>query len=600
MSHSGTDLVPVILPEAAWQALPEKLVDPFFVRLAEGNRLALRAYESTRGGDIMDIPADLARTGGARIQWNWRALKGRILRAAIECRLGGADLAWPIAQASVERLLDPATWSVEYDKAGLRHFDLKIADLLTTTVLALEGLAPWLDESERTGLLARLREDGLGAYLRGCQVREWWFRANFNWAAATHSAAGQAALAFSRYEADLAGRVLVEVEAGVRHLLRYLPEGGWWFEGSMYHTTTLGHLSDFVMASVLARGDDLGLSGDPRFLDALTTRPACLAPDGKLFNFSNCPECPDEWYLPQAYWWAERLGRPEIAAFEDTRVKPWHDASGVFYDVEAFFHRPAQVSSAPLGPPPTPPALVHFRGLDWVTWRGPTAWAAFRSGFLGSNHNNADLGHFILGRGETRYLIDPGYGQFHTNLHNAVTVRGGHQTDCATARITRLESLGATGFHLVCDLREAYPLVLALHERHLVVSESGGLLIDRLAVRPGLPTRFWCAAHFQTWQDVAIEGTTARLAGPAGGLALVPLTPLKPPMLSSTVIARQNDRQISRHLVYQPIVDEDNLLFAWRIDFGGVPVALTVHHLDAAGISFTTEHGRHEIAFHPS
>lgn len=487
----------------------------------------MNLYDSLRGGSLVEVPSDLSDASSPRSsRLSYRVLKGRLLRAAVAFHASGDERAWAFASETIDFLLRPECWELHSLGCRLRFFDLKRGDLIYCVVFALEAFSSKLDSGRRNRLIELLIKEGMGAYLKGWESREWWREATFNWGTATHGNAGLGALALAEIDPSLSRNVLAHVREGLRLVIDNLPQDGWWTEGAMYHTTTLGHLSDFVIALHGIEGDDLGLSENPRWIEALESRPYCLAPDGRLFNFSNCPTKTTEWYLPHAYWWAERLNRPEWIAFEDSICKPWSHTTGVFYDIEAFLFRPAH-------PQPTPrPAILplrHFRGLDWLTWRTKNLWLAFRSGNNGGNHNNLDLGHFILGRGQTRYLIDPGYVASLTSQHNAVTVRGHNQCDAATARITRFEEFEG-GWMLSCDLRECFPHVLETYMRYLVVfAEDHVFLIDDLRGKNG--TRVSARHHFQTDLPVETCERGCAILSPEGTLSLTSLTGHEPPEL---------------------------------------------------------------------
>ena len=519
---------PLFLDAAGWAALSRKLLDPFFAGLYEKNEKALRAYDALQGESLIDVPNDLnnalsCRTPGT----HYRTIKGRLIRAAVCLHLSGSDAAWEHASRTIEFLLRRDFWRPSSRGCRIDHFDLKMGDLLYCASFALEAFRERMDAGCRERLIALMIEEGVAAYFRGWEAGEWWREAEFNWGAATHGNAGLAALALADHDLGLSERLLERAREGVAVVIDGLPLDGLWTEGAMYHTTTLGHLSDFAIALYNRRADDLGLSANPRWIEALDSRAAFLAPDGRLFNFSNCGTTLTEWYLPQAYWWAQRLNRPEWTAFEDSICKSWSDTHGVFHDVEAFLYRQAHPE------PPraaTPSPLRRFRGLDWAIWRGPANWLAMRAGNNGGNHNNLDLGHFIFGRHSDRFLVDPGYGAKRTSQHNAVTIRGHYQADLATARILDCRST-AEGAYLACELQECFPHVLETHIRHLIVHGEHLFLVDAIRSRNGY--RVSAQYHFQTDLGVSQESKRVRIVGREGNLYLTSLNGHSPTGISS-------------------------------------------------------------------
>jgi len=147
---------------------------------------------------------------------------------------------------------------------------------------------------------------------------------------------------------------------------------------------------------------------------------------------------------------------------------------------------------------PDLPNFHHFKGIDWVTWKGNQSWLAFRSGYNGGNHDNDDLGQIILGYGQDRFLIDPGYRAIKASEHNCITVRSHEQTDGATSSI-RKSFETEDGFYLVCDIKEAFPFTTSLYNRHLLLIDDKHLLVideirsvdeNNLGVRGHLQTRY--------------------------------------------------------------------------------------------------------------
>ena len=554
----------LFLSPEEWSRLPDKLSDLFFAQLLAANSLAIEGYEKLQGAVFTDLPEDMAvpdspRRSGA----SCRPLKGRLLRAAIALYAGRDEGVWDFALRSIDYLLDPAFWKPTARGCRIRHYDLKMGDLLFCAAFVLDTFADRLDSERLERLRALTITHGLAAYLAGWEAEEWWKAADFNWASATHGNAGLAALALAETHPQLSEDILRKVREGLAPLIAAFPLDGWWTEGAMYHTTAIGHLSDFVIALYRTRGDDLGLSAHPRWLEALAQRRQTLAPDGRLLNFSNCAERTTQVFCPQIYWWAEHLGKPEWVTFEDSILKPWSRVFGVFYDIEAFLYRPAHPEKPPLAPLPP---LQHFRGLDWLTWRGGQTWLAFRGGFNGGNHNNLDLGHFILGRGRRRYLADPGYGLVRTSEHNAVTIHGQDQAKGARAPLLahgRLEG----GFYLACDLAQCYPHLLEKHLRILLLLGDAHLLaIDSLGGRGEF--RVGAGYHFVTGRPVSAEAGAFTLAGAdgEGDLHVQSLTPI----FGADLTAFNGDRGPLSRITFQADADRHRELSVILLSFDPV------------------------------
>jgi hypothetical protein len=451
---------------------------------------------------------------------------------------------------------DPELWSTYFKEAGAGAYDLKMAELTYCLTFAADVLGKDLPEGQVERLIDQLRDVALAAYIRGYDAGEWWKHADFNWNTACHGNAGMAALLIEPYEPNLARDVLARVFDGLPYCIDAFPSGGGWTEGLMYLTTTLAHLTDFIVPLTRLRGEDLGLSANQRFLDTLRFRTYWLGGDDRPLNFSNCNRGSDEWCFPGVFWWARQCDMPELAGFEEQHVKPWTDG-GLFHDVEAFWFRQAHQPTAE----PRLDRLKHFRELDWVKYTGREAWLAFRGGYNGGNHNNRDLGHFIFGRGRDRFLIDPGYGAGETRQHNAAVVRGQTQAGDATSRVFRLRSITG-GLYLACDLTEAYVHRTHRYWRHLLLVDERHLLVvdDVVGMRGHRPSlRQFLQTHFAP----ELSDTGAVLPGDSAHLHLRLLTPSTPPAVEQW----EHSGSPVHTLSWKPIVDASRTMTAYLLSF---------------------------------
>lgn len=479
-----------------WENLSHKLADPFFQRLHERNlgvlqRLSEREQRTQRRALKRRIERSVAAWYLTREE-RWLQMAVRALEAC--CR---EDEQWRVTDESTQMI---------------RAANLATGELLYNVAFGYDALYPYLSEEQRRMCLEALIEKGLDAYLKGVELEDWWVRCDFNWNSALHGNAGVAAMAVRNEDRDLSDRVLEKVLEGLPHLCEaFYPDGGY-IEGVMYFHTAVGHLTDFVAPYYRLTGEDLGLLQNADFHDTLTWKMYMEGGDGRTYNFSDVGEGRGPAGQPQTYWWARMLDRPDWTGDTDRRIEASEHTGGLWQDVESFWYRePFQP-----GRRPDLKRLRHFSGIDWLTWRGEKTWLAFRSGFNGGNHDNDDLGNFILGFGDERFLCDPGYGPKDASQHNCITVRHFEQTDCATARIERLEEL-ERGFYLKCNIQEAFPHVCDHYDRHLLLTDDRHLLLTddvagvndiRTTVRSHLQTRlpFW-----KTEEGWCIEGRESRL-----------------------------------------------------------------------------------------
>ncbi|TVR46934.1 MAG: hypothetical protein EA425_16605 [Puniceicoccaceae bacterium] len=500
-----------------WEALPAKLEDPFFQRLHENNLRALAALRSEQnGGDPCDVPLWLGWPHPRRR--SHRVLKNRILRRIAAWWITRETIHLEDIEVLLEHLCQHREiWLPGDNTYSIRGANLATGELLHLVAFALDALGEHLPPELRESCLAALRDIGLAAYERGHELGDWWRRCNFNWNSALHGNAGIAALALRTADPATANRMLGRALEGLSYLLAAFPEDGGWTEGIMYSDTMIAHLTDFVIPLHRLCGEDLGLRGNPAFHRILDWQRHFIAPDGRPLNFSNCNEFTQERCLAHGYYWARVLDRPELAAFQERMERDWRYTAGLFFDVEAFWMRTAfqPARETPLD------RRRHFKALDWVAWRGRSSWLAFRSGFNGGNHNNLDLGHFILGRDACRYLCDPGYGASETAQHNAVTFRRKNQADATTAHITHFEEREDGGFELDCDLAACFPGPVEKYTRHLrMLGEDHLLVVDEVR---GRRMRVGARWHLQTRLPVEVDGGTIRVLGePALTLHLPP------------------------------------------------------------------------------
>ena len=480
-----------------WEALPEKLADPFFQRLHENNLQVV---------DRMEKEPD-ARVGS-------RPLKARIVRGTVAWYLTRDERHLKLALDAVETACrsHDLWWVTDESTQMIRAGNLSTGEMLYNVAFAYDALHPYLSDAQKQMCLDALVNEGLAAYLKGVELEDWWVKCDFNWNSALHANAGLAAMAIRNHDRALSDRALGEALTGLPYMINAFPEDGGWIEGVMYFGTAIGHLTDFASAYYRLTGDDMGLLSNRRVHDTITWKMYMWGGDGRCYNFSDVSEFTGQMGLAQLYWWARMVGRPDWTQDNDRRLTPARHGGGLFNDVESFWYR----EPFPEVREPELKKLRHFEGIDWLTWRGDRMWMAFRSGFNGGNHDNDDLGNFILGIGQERFLCDPGYGPKNASQHNCIVLRRFEQTDCATARIERLQELDG-GFYLRCNIQEAFPFSTVHYDRHLLVlDDCHVLMVDdicgrdavRVTVRTFFQTRVPCTRTAEGW---ILQGQQDRL-----------------------------------------------------------------------------------------
>jgi hypothetical protein len=569
----------LFLPEAAWLDLPSRLSDPVLARIAADNRRALEAVAVRRGPRRTDVPPHLHEPGPACPWWE-RPARMLVERRTVAWRLGDAtQLAEAIAD--VADLVERPDWTPHHAGGHALHADLKTAELAYTAAFALDSLP--LPPELRDRVAARLADDCLRPYLAGIAAGDWWARATFNWGPSLHGNCLIGALALRATHPELAQAVIAAARAGLAYAVEALRPGGGWVEGLMYQATHLGHLTD-ALAACARCGLDLGLELDALMRDQLESRIALLMPDGRPANFSGCTQETVEWFLPQAWWWAARLRRPDLTAFEDAHIKPWWDAHGVFHDVSAFWLRPVGAVTAPWQTPRT----AHLAAVDWLTWRGAEAWLALRGGGPG-NRANRDLGAFLLGWGDQRIAMDPGWGHTATADHTCVLVRGLEQPH-ASARIVRWRDLPGC-FWAVVDLGACHPDTLDHHYRHLLlIDERELLVVDDLRGRAGAR----CGARWLFQTCLAVEPTADGWRMPAARPVHVRL-----PAFGGFAVTEHADierRRPYRTVAWSAAVDAVHEVHPWAIAIDDPPQTACARDGDALVVTRAGRRWRLDLA----
>lgn len=476
------------LDNKQWENLSSYLDDPYFKDIHERNLQALKEFGQ---GQIESPDPDFRSILNAKT--NVRILKKWIERATVAWYITGETVYLEMAKAALLASCKSNNWKVvSPGKYHINSADLTTGELLFNVSFGYDVLFPYLDESLKRECLKALIEKGLRAYLEGHASRDWWVTCDFNWNSALHGNAGIAAMVIRNTNLELSDYVLQLVTKGLPYMIKsFYPDGGY-IEGVMYQGTAIGHLTDFIAPYYKLTGDDLGLLENKDFHNTLTFWIPMFAPDGMAYNFSDCSEKGSLYGISHGFHWAHQLNRPEWAWDQERRTSKGIGRGGLFHDVESFWYRQPHQESYPI----EIPRFRHFKGIDWAIWRGKKSWMAFRGGFNGGNHDNDDLGNFILGHGHDRFFIDPGYGANKASEHNCVTVRGHEQTDCATSIIQKAFE-HENGFYLVCDIREAFPYTVSHYNRHLLlIDDNHLLLIDDIAGAE--ERRLWVNGHLQT------------------------------------------------------------------------------------------------------
>ncbi len=491
-----------------WQKLGDYLDDPFFNRLYQETRQAYTALQEQRGERVIDVPHylnDPRRAVNNPIPN--RIIKNIVERAAvlwfIDKKEEDLEYLWEALRYFIEHGIFSCT-SRRHGGHDL-HADLETADASYICGFVLDTFQAVIPDDIREGLIDKLRNDTLPAYLDGVRKGDWWRYANFNWGAALHGCSGLGALALWNIDKAFAQTVIKEALNGLQFLWDALPDGGFCTEGQMYQTTTMCHLAEFLMPWYRLTNDDLGFLNNHFVEMSVDFHMHMQGGDGGALNFSNMNANTTERGGPHFYWWAYQYQRPEWSSYEDQVSRPWSDTHGVFFNVAAFWYAQPQQERQKVALK----SVFHFPGLDWLNFHKGEMWGAVRAGYNAHNHNHKSLGHFILGYGSDRFLISPGYGAGQTQESNTITV--GPQVEAARAPIIRIRNWD-DGFWAVCDLQPAYANRVDVCFRHyLLVANKHFIIIDHIIGKNGKrPNLQW---YLQSYMNPQEDGDALQLIG---------------------------------------------------------------------------------------
>lgn len=495
------------LSQNQWESLSKYLDDPYFKGIHEKNLIAL---EQLGADQFYKEKPDFSLVVDATT--NPRVLKKWIERSTVAWYITGESKYLSMATSALSAACQSNHWIIEIPSSyHINAADLRTAELTFIIAFGYDALFKFLDDSLKHACMKALIEKGLRTYLKGHALNDWWVRCDFNWNSALHGNAGIAAMVIRDLNPDLSDYVLKLVNKGLPYMIKsFYPDGGY-IEGVMYQGTAIGHLTDFVVPYYKLTGHDIGLLQNTHFHETISFWIPMFAPDGYAYNFSDCSEKGSKYGIAHVFWWANQLDRPDWTWDQDRRTSQKIGAGGLFHDVEGFWYRQSHQKSNQ----PEIPKFRHFKGIDWAVWRGDKSWLAFRSGFNGGNHDNDDLGHIILGYGQDRFLIDPGYRAINASQHNCVTLRSHEQVDRATSYIRKSFETD-NGFYLVCDIKAAFPNTASKYNRHLLLIDDKHLLMideirgvgnNRVGVYGHLQTRYPVNRTDKGW---LIQGPTQR------------------------------------------------------------------------------------------
>ena len=281
---------------------------------------------------------------------------------------------------------------------------------------------------------------------------------------------------------------------GVADVLDAVPEEGDWEEGVGYWTATLYFGLRYALALRRASEERIDLFRHPALVATCEYLTHMTLPDGTVFNYAdNGPVISPtplhllarETRVAHLAWTARRMG--------------YHGLWDLLFD------DPALVAEPPLDRPTARTFSTTGIAVARSDWSKDAFYVGLKSGPTRVGHSQLDVQSFIVSKGDTPLVIDPGYwtqahflGSFGARRwdfdgnaaigHNTVLVDGQGQTYGGAGRLIASQvSDGLACF--VSDGAAMYPGLLERFERWLVFVAPDILLIyDDLAAGAA---RYW-------------------------------------------------------------------------------------------------------------
>jgi hypothetical protein len=451
--------------------------------------------------------------------------------AAVELFLGDASQKDPL-QDYIWSVCEETNWVVPAHET--RRVDLFAAETAFLLGEALALLGGMLDAEVRSRARREVERRVFAPYL-AYHASENWYRGRNNWNGVCNSSI---AAAFLLLEPE-PGRVARALEIALRGLRVFL-DVAFEADGSSNEGVSYWHygLINFVALSEMLRARSHGaidLLGSEQ-MRAIAAYPAKMQLAGPRFaSFSDCDELLG-FHAGILMRLAERTGERSLLGLvgdldEPGKRPPWRLPMNLRTMLWWEGQRPK--------PEPLADALLPVSGVARLVGRTPAGVPvvlAIKAGHNDENHNQNDVGSFIVHAGGENLLVDPGRGlynrfyfgpQRYENIfansygHSVPRVGGQLQAPGAEHRgeLLGVEREGAARRAAV-EIAGAYPEPrLASLRRELALADDGTVrLTDTFrAGGAALPVE----EALVTWGDVTLDGAMAVVRGERHALRLI-------------------------------------------------------------------------------
>lgn len=289
------------------------------------------------------------------------------------------------------------------------HF-LDTAEMTTALAIGYDWLYDWLPATTRRTVREAIVEKGLRPGL-STEKPQGFYKATNNWNQVCLGGMALGALAVWEDEPELAQQIIEMVPRyNPNGLKSYAPDGVY-PEGPMYWGYGTTYQVILLAALETALGDDFGLSQSPGFLRTAEAYLQTITPTGMCYNFFDGIERMG--LEPALFWFAARLGRPELLKFEAESLRRFVDrktggGSRFLPLIALWWPKPSATTTVNLP--------LHWRGnganplaVFRTSWDDEKAmYLGLKGGAANLSHGHMDAGSFIFEWGGVRWAEDLG------------------------------------------------------------------------------------------------------------------------------------------------------------------------------------------------
>jgi hypothetical protein len=463
-----------------------------------------------RGGDrhTFEIPYFLRRAN--------------LTAAALRLFLGQTDLK-DVVQDYVWAICEESNWVLPAHETVVIDLFSAETGFLLAELLAVLGHT--LDAEVRVRVRTEIESRIFDPYLRFHQRGIWWYKDHLNWNGVCNSSIAATFLLLEP-EPGRVARALEVALAGLRVFLDTAFEQ----DGSSTEGVSYWHygLINFVALSEMLRARTGGAVDllDSDHLRNIAAFPAKMRLSGASFaTFSDCDESIH--FEPGIMTrLAQQTGEPSVLALltpstptEHNRWFPMHLRRMLWWNGQ--YHQPAPVDDA----------YLPFGNIVRLTVRTPQdcpVVLAVKAGHNDENHNQNDVGSFILHANGETLLADPGRGLYTRQYFgperydNIFANSYGHSVPRIGGQLQRegrefygefvTVDLAGPAKHIELEFARAYPITqLTGARRHITLDETGAVWLQDTFSFTDNPQEIEEA--FLTWLDVGIKGNSAIIHG---------------------------------------------------------------------------------------